>query len=139
MDLTPRAAEAGVRIAADLPEGALLVRAEAEGLLHVFHNLLANAVAYGSDGGEIHIQADRRHGEIRFSLRDRGPGIPTGLEDKVFERFFRGDPNAIDGRGGAGLGLAICRQIVENYGGRIWVERPADGIGAVFSFTLAQA
>lgn len=137
-DLAPRAEEAGLTLRTELPEGALPVRAEQEGLLHVFHNLITNAMLYGAEGGTIEIRAEAAPRAWAFSVRDYGPGIPQGLEDKVFERFFRGDPNAIDGRGGAGLGLAICRQIVENYGGSIRVERPEDGRGARFTFTLAR-
>lgn len=137
-DLAPRAEEAGLRIRTELPEGPLLVRAEQEGLLHVFHNLISNAMLYGGDGGVIEIRAEATPEGWAFSVRDHGPGIPAGLEDKVFERFFRGDPNAIDGRGGAGLGLAICRQIVENYGGSIRAERPEDGRGARFTFLLVR-
>ncbi|MGE4291456.1 MAG: PAS domain-containing sensor histidine kinase [Desulfovibrio sp.] len=135
-DLAPRAEEAGMRIQTELPEGRLLVRAEPEGLLHVFHNLITNAMLYGGEGGIIDVCAHALPEGVAFSVRDHGPGIPSGLEDKVFERFFRGDPNAIDGRGGAGLGLAICRQIVENYGGSIRAERPEQGRGARFTFQL---
>lgn len=138
-DLAPRAQAAGVQIQTLLPEGEMRVRAEPEGLLHVFHNLLANAVNYGHDGEMVEVEAHSSAHHWTFAVRDRGPGIPAGMERRVFERFFRGDPNAIDDRGGAGLGLAICRQIVENYGGRIHVERPEDGQGARFVFTLIRA
>lgn len=138
-DMEPRAISAGMRLSVNLPDDDMMVHAESEGLLHVFHNLLANAVNYGHSGEDIEVSARSLPDGWSFAVRDHGPGIQAGLEDKVFERFFRGDPNAIDDRGGAGLGLAICRQIVENYGGRIHAERPEDGKGARFVFTLPHA
>jgi two-component system sensor histidine kinase KdpD len=94
-------------------------------------NLLENALKYGAD--PIEISAAAGSNELVVEVSDRGPGIPTGEESRVFEKFHR----ALHAgeAGGVGLGLAICRSIVAAHRGRIWV-RNRDGGGAAFSFTL---
>ena len=72
-------------------------------------------------------------GQARLSVRDHGPGVPAGQEEAIFEKFTRGV--AESATPGMGLGLTICRAIVEAHQGRIWVEQAAAG-GAVFVFTL---
>jgi PAS domain S-box-containing protein len=91
----------------------------------VIFNLLNNAIRY-APGGEIEVEvAAARDGWIRLSVRDHGPGIPEDSLERVFERFYRAQANGVVT--GMGLGLNICRQVVELHGGRIWAERPADG------------
>jgi len=104
-----------------------------DGLLieQVLINLLENAAKYAGDGG-IDISAESGEHGVVVSVADRGPGIPAGEEERVFEKFHRLDHGA---GGGVGLGLAICRGIVLAHGGRIWVE-PRRGGGADFRFTL---
>ncbi len=99
----------------------------------VFVNLLENALKYAPAGSPIEIAAIARTGEVEVTVSDRGPGVPLPDKEHVFEKFYR---LTREGRtGGAGLGLAICRGIVDAHGGRIWVEdRP--GGGASFKFTL---
>jgi len=108
---------------------------EIDGLLieRVFANLLENAVKYTSPGTPIEISAASESNELVVSISDCGPGIPAGEEKRIFEKFHR---VASEGnQGGAGLGLTICRSIVEAHGGRIWADNLSSG-GAVFRFAL---
>lgn len=115
-DVTPWAAERSVTIRTRTPEDDMSVMAESDGLLHVFHNLLNNAVKYSPDDGVITVSAEDDGESIVFCVEDQGPGISREHSIKVFERFYRVDENTIDGGGSAGLGLAICRRIIKNLG-----------------------
>ncbi|HEU5085791.1 MAG TPA: ATP-binding protein, partial [Roseiflexaceae bacterium] len=97
----------------------------------VLLNLLENAIKHTSLGTPIAIHAVLRGHEVVVSVADRGPGLPQGEEQRVFEKFYRASSTP----GGAGLGLAICKGIVEAHGGRIWAEQRSGG-GAVFQFTI---
>jgi two-component system sensor histidine kinase KdpD len=109
-----------------VPIDALLVE-------QVLINLLENAGKYTPPTSPIEILAHQEQTEVVIEVADRGPGIPKDLSDKIFEKFYR-LPRESAG-GGAGLGLAICRGVVEAHGGRIWV-RARDGGGAAFCFSL---
>jgi two-component system sensor histidine kinase KdpD len=110
-----------------------------DGLLieQVFVNLLENAAKYTPAGSPIEISANARDGAVVVDVADRGPGIPAGEAEKVFDKFYR-VPAASGGTGGVGLGLTICRGIITAHGGRIWAENRAGG-GALFRFTLPLA
>jgi two-component system sensor histidine kinase KdpD len=97
----------------------------------VFINLLENAAKYTPPGSPIDISAVRDNGGVMVEVADRGPGLPAGEEARIFDKFHR----AANGASGAGLGLAICRAIVEAHGGRMWAENRVGG-GASFRFTL---
>lgn len=99
----------------------------------VLVNLLENAVNYSPSGTPIDISVTASPREVTVSIADRGPGLRPGDETRVFEKFYRANGKA--SRSGAGLGLAICRGIVELHGGRIWAENRPGG-GAVFRFML---
>jgi two-component system sensor histidine kinase KdpD len=118
-----------VQLPPDLPLALL------DGLLieQVFVNLLENAVKYTPPGTPIEISAAAGDDAIVVDVADRGPGLPTGEERRVFEKFYR-LPGAVTA-GGVGLGLTICRGIITAHGGRIWAENRPGG-GAVFHFTL---
>jgi two-component system sensor histidine kinase KdpD len=120
------------RIPADLP----LVPLDAILMEEVFVNLFENASEYSPSGSEIEILATVAGGEVTVEVADRGPGIVPGDEEKVFEEFYRGE--LASGTSGVGLGLTICRAVVEAHGGRIWVQNRAGG-GASFRFTLPLA
>ena len=110
-----------------------------EGRTHqVLANLIDNAVKYSPAGSRVDIDVQREHGRVRFSVRDRGPGIPRAEQEHVFEKFYRLDPDHRYGVGGSGLGLYICRQLVSSMQGRIWVE-PAPRHGSIFAFELPVA
>jgi PAS domain S-box-containing protein len=101
----------------------------------VLANLIDNAVKYSPSGSRVDVEVQREKGSIRFSVRDRGPGIPRAEQDHVFEKFYRLDPDHRYGVGGSGLGLYICRQLVSSMQGRIWVES-APRYGSTFAFDL---
>ncbi|HEX8948908.1 MAG TPA: DUF4118 domain-containing protein, partial [Dissulfurispiraceae bacterium] len=97
----------------------------------VLMNLLDNAVNYTPAGTPLDLSAAVEEDKIAVELADRGPGIPPGEEERIFEKFVRGSAAG----GGIGLGLTICRAIINAHGGRIWAESRPGG-GAVFRFTL---
>jgi two-component system sensor histidine kinase KdpD len=97
-------------------------------------NLLENAIRHGGSTSPIDISATLDGDVILVAVADRGPGVPAGDEEKVFEKFYRA-AGARQGDGGIGLGLTICRAIVAAHEGQIWLVNRRDG-GAVVSFTL---
>jgi two-component system sensor histidine kinase KdpD len=101
----------------------------------VFFNLLENAAHYSLAGSQIEITARVEDGRVEIRVADNGPGLPTGAESRVFEKFFRGSTAMGDGRRGAGLGLAICRAVIEAHGGRISARNRRGG-GAEFILSL---
>ncbi len=107
-----------------------------DGLLfeQVLVNLLENAARYTPPGTPISISACLDGRTIRITIADRGPGLPAGSEDRVFDKFYRASPTADGGRG-SGLGLAICRAIVKAHAGEITASNRAGG-GAEFVIRL---
>ena len=116
---------------ADLP----LIPVDRDRINQVFDNLLGNAIKFSPRGGTITIEVVNAGEMIRLSVLDTGVGIPIDKLDRVFDRFYQVDGSATRRFGGAGLGLAIARRIVEAHGGRIWVESEV-GQGSAFRFTL---
>lgn len=107
-------------------------------LRQVLMNLLNNSVKF-TERGEIVLAVRGEVGdEIRFSVADTGMGIPADRREKVFQVFQQADGSTARRFGGSGLGLSICRRLVELMGGRIWLESPdpATGVGSVFHFTV---
>jgi two-component system sensor histidine kinase KdpD len=100
----------------------------------VLVNLFDNALKYTPKGTPLELSASESFYTVTVELADRGPGIPPGDEERIFEKFVRGRGVA----GGVGLGLAICRTIINAHGGKIWAEN-REGGGAVFRFTLSSA
>jgi len=98
----------------------------------VLINLLENALKYAPPSTAIELSASVSDHELVFEIADRGPGVPPTDERRIFDKFYRAGPAR---EGGVGLGLTICRGIIEAHGGRIWVEKRPGG-GAVFRFTL---
>jgi two-component system sensor histidine kinase KdpD len=103
-------------------------------LEQVFMNLFDNAIKYSPPGTPLELSASESFYTVTVELADRGPGIPPGEEDHIFDKFVRGRSSG----GGVGLGLAICRTIISAHGGKIWAEN-REGGGAVFRFTLPAA
>jgi two-component system sensor histidine kinase BarA len=104
-------------------------------LPEVFANLLGNAGKFGGPDVEITVRVEERGKEVVVSVEDTGPGIPDAMKVQLFNRFQRGESMMT----GAGLGLYICRMLVERYGGRIWMEDRVEGrpeCGAAIRFTL---
>jgi PAS domain S-box-containing protein len=118
----------------DLPA----VAADAEQLRQVLDNLIDNAVKYSPDGGEVRIALEGAGDVVRFRVADQGLGVPTPEHSRIFEKFYRLDPDMTRGIGGTGLGLYISRELVRRVNGRIWVE-PNDGRGSVFYVEIPAA
>jgi two-component system sensor histidine kinase KdpD len=118
-----------VKLPADLP----LVPVDAILIEQVFVNLLENAAKYTPAGTPIELAAALRDREVVVEVADRGPGVPVGEEERVFEKFYRLPGST--GAGGVGLGLTICRGIVTAHGGRMWVSNRPGG-GAAFRFSI---
>jgi signal transduction histidine kinase len=124
------------RLAIDAPD--VVVRADQARLMQVLENLLSNAAKYGDPESPVVVRLEREHDHVVVSIENRGPGIPADELPALFERFSR-TRAAQDGLvAGLGLGLYICRGLVEAHGGRIWAESEPGGITA-FRFTLPVA
>jgi two-component system sensor histidine kinase KdpD len=106
----------------DFPATSLEVTVDAERLEQVLRNLLSNAVKYSPEGGPITVRGRRDRERVIISVSDEGIGIPIGELESVFDRFYRVEDQTTQRIRGAGLGLAVCRDIVEAHGGRIWIE-----------------
>jgi signal transduction histidine kinase len=115
------------RPAPDLPS----VAADEGQLRQVLGNVIDNAVKYSPEGGGVRIRLEPADAYVRFVVADEGLGIPSDQRGRIFEKFYRLDPDMTRGIGGTGLGLYISRELVRRINGRIWVE-PNDGRGSVF-------
>ena len=118
-----------------LPEEPLLVRVDRVRLEQLFDNLLENAAKYAAGRPATGIRAWREDGRVRIAVVDHGMGIPSAERTKVFERFFRASNAQARSDTGLGLGLYICRRIVEGHGGRIWMDETPGG-GSTFHVAL---
>jgi two-component system, NarL family, sensor histidine kinase BarA len=114
------------------------VQGDAERIRQILINLLSNAHKYTPHGGQIVITAQRLNGWVQIDVRDTGVGLSTDEQAQVFNKFFRAQQPATQEVGGAGLGLAITRLLVELHGGRISVVS-APRQGSTFRFTLPVA
>jgi PAS domain S-box-containing protein len=140
-----RAATAVVDATAAVADVTLVVRpsqarvvADADRAVEALTNLLSNAIKFSAPGQEVELATSVTGHEVVVSVTDHGRGIPEELHATIFERFAQVDASDVRDRGGTGLGLSIARGIVENHGGRIWVESDP-GHGARFAFTLRRA
>ena len=121
-------------IAAELPR----VAADEAQLRQVLDNLIENAVKYSPGGGEVRVAVQAARDVVRFVVADGGLGIPPAERSRIFEKFYRLDPDMTRGIGGTGLGLYIARELVRRVKGRIWVE-PNGGGGSVFNVEIPAA
>ncbi|MFZ5449918.1 MAG: DUF4118 domain-containing protein [Thermodesulfobacteriota bacterium] len=115
-----------------LPTDLPLVQIDALLMERVVINLLENAMKYTPPGTPLEISGSIQDKEILVAVADCGVGLPPGQEERIFEKFYQVAPGSARG---AGLGLTICRSIIEAHGGRIWAANRPDG-GAIFSFTI---
>ncbi len=116
-------------------EKPVYVEADIDRLGQIVLNLVANAVNYTSDNGDIYIDAEERSSKIVLSVKDTGMGIPEEALDRLFERFYRVDKARSRHSGGTGLGLAIVKHLVESHDGKIYVNSK-EGIGTTFTVEL---
>ncbi len=123
-------------VPADLPP----VWGDRERLRQILANLVDNGYRYTPDGGQVLVRALLQADEVQIDVVDNGIGIPPAEQERIFERFYRGENPLVMGSAGTGLGLPIVRHLVEMHGGRIWVTSSGvPGEGSVFSFTLPLA
>ena len=121
----PGLERAGLTLVVETPD-ALAARANPDQLAQVLANLLSNAIRYTPAGGTVTVRAERRPADLLVSVVNTGEGIPPEDIDRVFERFYRVEKSRDRARGGAGIGLAVVKQLVESAGGQVGVES-ADG------------
>jgi|SRR5579864_4769463 len=120
----------------DIEDNLPPVLTEPDRIQQVMANLLSNARKYSPRGGPIHITSRAVGCLLEVCVQDSGVGIPTHALDRIFDKFFRVESLLHRDVRGVGLGLAICRQIVEAHGGRIWAESEGLGKGSRFCFSL---
>jgi PAS domain S-box-containing protein len=134
--IEPTARTKGVRLESVLDPQSVVVSGDPARLQQVFWNLLSNAVKFTPKGGRIQVVLQRVNSHIEFSISDTGIGIPTAFLPHVFERFSQKDSSTHREYGGLGLGLAICKQLVDLHGGSIQAKSMGEGQGATFVVTL---
>jgi len=130
-----RAAQAGVTLATEIPARLSQVKGDADRTVQVLTSLLDNALKVTPSGGRVTVGASEQRGHVLLSVADTGPGIPEAELAHIFDRFYRVDKARTRGQGGAGLGLAIAKRLVEAQGGIIMVESK-EGRGARFVVAL---
>ena len=128
--------EKNIQVEARLPEKVSTVTVDLDRMTQVMLNLLSNAVKFcDSANGRVEIELAERQGFLSVDVRDNGRGISPEDHETIFSKFHQVGDTLTDKPHGSGLGLHISRQIVEHFGGRMWVESSL-GRGARFSFTL---
>ncbi|MGZ9235974.1 MAG: sensor histidine kinase, partial [Anaerolineales bacterium] len=135
--LSPQATAKRINIHSSLPADLPPILADEDRITQVLVNLVANAIQYTPEGGDVTISAARQVDEIHIAVMDTGIGIPAEHLANLFTRFYRVDKSrSRNAGGGSGIGLTIARHLVEAHGGRIWAESNGDGQGSTFTFSL---
>jgi PAS domain S-box-containing protein len=124
------------RIRCEAPPAHPVVDADASRLEQVLDNLLSNAVKYSPDGGEICVNVDQDGDGVRVTVSDQGIGLPAGQTESIFEPFGRASNAAAEQIPGLGLGLSICRELVEAHGGRVWATSAGEHQGTTLGLWL---
>ncbi len=122
------------RVLVEIPENMPKICMDVLRVMGVLANLLQNASKYSEPGTKIVIDAESDKKTVTFSVSDEGSGVPAESHKKIFSMFFRGQ-NAVKASSGSGLGLAVCKSVIDAHGGRIWVESGPGG-GSTFKFTI---
>jgi signal transduction histidine kinase len=130
------AAEKSVRIHAILPPSPLWVNADAARIRHVAVNLIANAIKFNREGGNVWVAASEEGGEAVCRVADDGLGIFPPVLPRLFELFSQANEGEEKAEGGMGVGLVLVRELVELHGGTVQAKSAGLGKGAEFSFRL---
>ena len=125
----------GIRIRVETHDGLPEIECDPDRLRQVLVNVIDNAIKFSPGGGEVRIELEPVGESLRFGIHDEGVGFDQNASERIFDRFHRLDPQQTQGIGGTGLGLYICRELVQRMGGRIWAEAER-GQGASFYFEL---
>jgi signal transduction histidine kinase len=135
--LSPQAMEKRITLRSNLPADLPPLQADEDRITQVLLNLVANAIQYTPEGGDVTISAAHVADEIQISVQDSGIGIPPEHLANLFTRFYRVDKSrSRNTGGGSGIGLTIAKHLVEAHGGRIWAESRGEGQGSTFTFCL---
>ena len=137
--MRPLFAEKGVALGCEVPGGPPAVLADADRVVQVLANLLSNALRHTPPDGSVSVRAEARGRFVLFQVEDTGVGIPPEHLPRIFERFYRVEKSRSREGGGSGVGLAICRALVEAMGGTIRAESAGQDRGAAFIFSLPAA
>jgi signal transduction histidine kinase len=127
-----------IELDAHLPPAAVRAVGDPERVRQVIVNLVENAAKYSPGGGRVDVLVTVAGDTARFAVRDEGLGVPANEQERIFEKFYRLDASMSRGVGGSGIGLYICRELVELMDGRIWVTSQG-GVGSTFAFELPLA
>jgi len=127
LDAARHYAPPSVELELKAPKKSPLIAADPDKARQVLTNLVDNAVKYSPDGGEVLLEITVEGPVLRFAVSDEGLGVPPAEHRRIFEKFYRLDPDLTRGVGGTGLGLYISRELLERMGGRIWVESSGSG------------
>jgi signal transduction histidine kinase len=122
-----------VAVRASLPAGLQPVRGNPERLQRVLFNLIQNAIRHTPADGSVTVMAEPGGAGVEVEVADTGEGLAPGARERAFEPFYRGGEGAARSGEGTGLGLTICRAIVEAHGGRIWLAESSRGARVRFS------
>jgi signal transduction histidine kinase len=128
--------EKELQLTCGVAQRSLEIQADRRRLEQVLNNLLSNAIKFTDPGGRIDVTAQGEGGKsVRIQVADTGVGIPPREIDQIFQKYRRVTRGQKGDRGGTGLGLVICKMIVEAHGGQIWAQSE-EGKGSAFTFTL---
>jgi len=135
--LSPQARDKRIKLQSNLPADLPPIWADEDRITQVLVNLVANAIQYTPEGGEVIISAARQADDVLVSVKDSGIGIPPEHIANLFTRFYRVDKSrSRTAGGGSGIGLTLAKHLVEAHGGRIWTESKGEGQGSTFTFSL---
>ncbi|MCG8567697.1 MAG: HAMP domain-containing histidine kinase, partial [Desulfobacterales bacterium] len=127
--------KSGFKITTQFPPGPMPVYLDKDVMEQVILNLMDNALKYAASGKSLGFTMVEEKGEIILGVMDRGPGIPSGLEEKIFKQFFRADNRLTAARSGSGLGLTLARQMIRDMGGDLFLET-GQATGACFTLRM---
>jgi two-component system sensor histidine kinase VicK len=125
----------GLELKLEVARGAAMIEGDRGRITQVLNNLIGNAMKFSPDGGTIRLALEEQEDYVQVSVADDGIGVPPDKLNRIFERFYQIDGSARRRFGGAGIGLAIVKRIVEAHQGEIWVESELSR-GSRFTFRL---